>query len=212
MNERFTNKQIEVYASSFREGDAIWCGGEWHEVLEDQIHFSRLSAYAEGNSFIVNEGSDGNFQGVNFGFSRTSTSKNPYRVTTLNHYKLKGGEKIVGLDEDDNITFGKIHTVYMKGETPFVDFGNTIEGTPTNGDAWGVIPRYEQVKSINTKEDEQLSIEEAKKKHSIYEQVANRHNITKEELSFILDECDNGRKSYIIDCLITLRNEWHESN
>ena len=37
MNSRFTDEQIRAYASSFREGDAIWCAGEWHEVLGNKI-------------------------------------------------------------------------------------------------------------------------------------------------------------------------------
>ena len=212
MNSKFTEKQIEAYAKQFRVGDAIWCNGKWWEVVTDSKNLTnKLTINSNDNSFFINDGERYGFDAFLSGFTRTS--KKPYRVTTLRDYKLQGDEIIVWLGESSRTrTFGKTYSV-VDGHSYYNDKGFTVF---ISSSYWGIIPRYKQVKSLDIKDDEQLSIKvaeaETKKKLSIYEQVANRHNITKEELSFILDECDNGRKNYIINCLISLRSKWHENN
>lgn len=225
MNSNFTGEQIEAYASQFREGDAIWCGGEWNEVVKNQrFGDGRITAYVRMNPFVINDGKTeenefDSYIGVTDGFKRGVTNKNAYRVTTLEHYKLQGGEKIVWLGENSSArTFGKVYTTsvgLILDEISVVCTDNHGWVTKPELNDWAIIPSYEQVKDLNkttATEKVNQTAKETKRKQSIYEQVANEHNITKEELSFILDECDNGRKKYIIDCLIALRNDWHESN
>lgn len=140
MNERFTDEQIKAYATHFMVGDAIWCNGEWHEVVENEVNGdSRLTAHVDKNIFVINDVLSGN----HYGFKVTGRNENPYRVTTIEHYELQGGEKIVWLGESDHMRkFGKIYTVDWG-----MRYTDDLGGVITVGSlGWGIIPRYEQVK------------------------------------------------------------------
>lgn len=163
MNEQFSEEQIKAYASAFETGDAIWCNGKWYEVVENKKNGNnKLTAYADGNIFVINDGQDGEYQsGTPYGFWIRG---NPYRVTTLTDYKLQGGEKIVCLKEyHTGVTFGKVYDVYILEQTTQPVFRGD-DGIVYNvgKNEWGVIPRYEQVAPKELQEDSTLNILEQK--------------------------------------------------
>lgn len=146
MNKQFTEEQIKVYASSFREGDAIWCNNSWHEVK--QIGFGKLAIELDGNDLIINFGEVQGYKEVVEGFLKNEEVgvTHPYRVTTIRDYSLQGGEKIIWLGESDDFrTFGKVYDVLSPDSAEdvyYIDSG--LAWTPY-GNSWGVIPTYKQV-------------------------------------------------------------------
>lgn len=144
MNKQFTEEKIKVYASAFRERDAIWCNGKWWEV---ERYGAVLLAYIEDNNYIINEENNGIYQGIDSGFnSFNAISNNPYRVTTLVDYELSGGEKIVWLGESNSVvTFGKAYTANVNLDK--ITFEDDTGYSLQISDAcwWGVIPTYKQV-------------------------------------------------------------------
>lgn len=151
MNSNFSDKQIEAYAAAFREGDAIWCGGEWYEVVKNKENGdNRLTAYVDGNIFIINDNRYGGRQsGTPYGFWVSGRNKNPYRVTTLEDYELQGGEKLVWLGGELTMaytTFGKTYKAISdhRGKVYYRDDKDNLCEAGNKG--WAVIPRYEQVK------------------------------------------------------------------
>lgn len=143
MNSRFTDEQIRIYASQFREGDAIWCNGKWWEVVTDLENLTnKLTINSNDNSFFINDGEKYSFDAFLSGFTRTS--KKPYRVTTLRDYELQSGEKIVWLGENGGSrTFGKTYSV-VNGHSYYNDKGHEMF---ISSSYWGIIPRYEQVEN-----------------------------------------------------------------
>lgn len=129
MNSNFSQEQIEAYASAFEEGDAIWCDGEWREVSKLSKFSSSLTCEAP-NRYVIRC-----FDGK-AAISGFKEEENPYRVTTLEDYKLQGGEKLVYLDDDD---FGRRGSVF-KAKMPQDEY--------LKEPYWGIIPRYEQVKHL----------------------------------------------------------------
>lgn len=155
MNSKFNSEQIRAYASAFRKGDAIWCGGEWCEVVVNG-EFERLSTKKDcsKNQFIVNGGEELEFEGAINGFIGSSLAQDRYRVTTLEHYKLQGGEKLVWLGDVEHFTFGTAYEVKHRPEydvNVFVYDNDGYVRTPKSKN-WAVIPKYEQVQSIERKE------------------------------------------------------------
>lgn len=140
MNSKFNDKQIEAYAAAFREGDAIWCDGEWRKVTHSNETWTLTT---ESPNLYVVRNTDGD--SVTGGFFHTVT---PYRVTTLYDYDLQGGEKLVWLGESCYYrTFGKTYETFLDG-----DEGNVVYRNDAGDLAfrvayseWGVIPRYDQV-------------------------------------------------------------------
>lgn len=160
MNSRFTDEQIKVYAGCFGEEDAIYINNKWHEVLRGANKHGRFYTYTNTNDYTINHTIDtgvnifiGNPDGFYFKNTYGAYEKvidNPYRVTTLEHYKLQGGEKIVWLGESDYFrTFGKMYQT--NNDTNYQDdMGDLL---PVKSSLWGIIPRYEHVKDskqINT--------------------------------------------------------------
>lgn len=140
MNSNFSDKQIEAYAAAFEEGDAIWCDGEWGKV--SKLGESRALTTETPNQHVIR-----NYDGdvLNDGFNCNTA---PYRVTTLYHYDLQGGERIVWLGEScHHRTFGKTYKTFIDH-----DEGNVVYRNDAGDLAfrvayseWGVIPRYDQV-------------------------------------------------------------------
>lgn len=162
MNSNFSVEQIKAYASAFETGDAIWCNGkwyevEWYEVVENKKNGNnKLTAYADGNIFVINDGQDGECQsGTPYGFWIGGCNENPYRVTTLTDYKLQGGEKLVWLGGNGSIfTFGEVYEVKHRPESEvniFIYDNEDYVRIPKS-ENWAVIPSYEQVQSIEQKE------------------------------------------------------------
>jgi len=126
MNSNFNDEQIRAYAEAFEEGDAIWCDGKWLKVSK--------STKMQGASFKEEE--------------------TLYRVTTLTDYKLKGWEKLVWLGDVEHFTFGAVYEVKYRPEydvNVFVYDNDGYVRTPKSKN-WAVIPKYEQVQSIERKE------------------------------------------------------------
>lgn len=140
MSKQFTDEQIKAYVNAFEEGDAIWSDGKWREVFHegDSLSIVSLNQYHIKN--LYDEGVINGFKNV------LESSGVSYRVTTLEDYKLKGGEKIVWLSEsesDDFKVFGKTYSVLNSDGKIYYNHGN-IQLIP-NGNSWGVIPQYKQV-------------------------------------------------------------------
>lgn len=158
MNSNFSDNQFEAYAAAFEEGDAIWCDGEWREVVENKRNdSSKLTACADGNIFVINNGQGGGcYSGSHYGFEEEGLNKNPYRVTTLEDYELQGGERLVWLGESGYYrTFGKSYETFNDSEgnvTYRSDRGEVASKVVLS--EWGVIPRYEQVQPTAQKEVE----------------------------------------------------------
>ena len=156
MNSGFNERQIKAYATAFEVGDAIWCNGEWHEAVENEVNGdSRLTAHVDGNIYVINDGQSGN----HYAFKVMERSENPCRATTLQDYELQGGEKVIPTSKFmDNIEFGKPYHVKLDSYgTPIVTDDNGNDFVPDGGN-WAVIPRYEQVQSIEQKEVEASDI------------------------------------------------------
>lgn len=150
MNSKFTDEQIKAYAAQFREGDAIWSSGKWCEVVVND-NLERLSTKKDcsGNQFIVNRVEGYEFKGAISGFKEFSLVpvRGRYRVTTLDDYKLQGGEKIVWLGESDSFrTFGRAYENKIT-ESNITYQDKEGELRLITGYLWGIIPRYEQVKN-----------------------------------------------------------------
>ena len=158
MNSNFNENQIKAYAAAFEAGDAIWCKGEWHEVItnakrmecDERFKADKRLTTIDGNSYCINRGEENNLDPYLLSF----ISDDPYRVTTLEDYKLQGGEKLVWLGECIDLTFGEIYVVESDNK-----HSGGLKVTDDAGDRWlvgstyfeglidwAVIPRYEQVK------------------------------------------------------------------
>lgn len=162
MNEQFTDGQIETYAKQFREGDAIFVNNNWERVIACRKFEVTTENDEIDNSFLINRGI-----GVVEGFRVGSKVAHPYRVTTLEHYELQGGEKIVWLgDSNEFRTFGKVYDVLSPDSAEdvyYIDSG--LAWTPY-GNSWGVIPTYKQVltkqleKAVGTLPVENMTVDE----------------------------------------------------
>ena len=155
MNSNFNENQIVAYAKAFEEGDAIYCNGEWHQVVEierdkEEGWTARLTAYVDGNNKIISFGTG---RGVVLEGFLHDLVTNPYRVTTLADHELQGGEKVIPMSGFmDYIDFGKVYHVKLDSHgTPIVTDDVGIDFVPV-GKNWAVVPRYEQVQSIEQKE------------------------------------------------------------
>lgn len=147
MNSNFSVEQIKAYASAFETGDAIWCDDEWHEVttfgLQKQtpiIHLCR-----GGNPLVVNSNIFDNDLKVNC------------RVTTLAEYELQGNEKLVWLG-DRGVMFGEVFETFIDAHGNVVyenEFGRVVK--PVHQE-WGVIPKYNRVKTVAGSGDETKGI------------------------------------------------------
>lgn len=159
MNKQFSEEQIEVYASAFEEGDAIWSDGKWHEVFHegDSLSIVSLNQYHIKN--LYGEGVINGFKNV------LESSGVPYRITTLKDYELQGGERAIWLGQKyrNNLTFGWSYDINISKETGHPVFrGNDGVAYIAEESEWGIIPRYEQVALQNKQEDSTFTVLEQK--------------------------------------------------
>lgn len=141
MNSNFSDEQISAYAAAFEDGDAIWCDGKWREVSK-LIKTSRALSCESPNRYLIRC-----FDGK-LAISGFKEEENPYRVTTLGHYELQGGEKLVWLGESCTArTFGKAYKTFVNEVGRVVyRFDDDSTAFRVAYNEWGIIPRYEQIK------------------------------------------------------------------
>ena len=157
MNSKFNEKQIEAYASAFEEGDAVFVNGNWEKVVKH--HDDYLDDYSLAGSrctYAIKRIGEYGEKPKTEGFSVDAAIdvSEQYRVTTITDYKLQGGEKLVWLGEDINhLTFGRVYDAFI-GSSGYILLGGDGLSVLRASDyeEWGIIPRYEQVQSIERKE------------------------------------------------------------
>lgn len=168
MNRQFTNKQIEAYARHFKEDDAIFVNNNWERVIVRRRFEVTTENDEIDNPFLINRD-----VGVVEGFRISRQVTHPYRVTTTRDYSLQGGEKLIFLGKQPDLTFGKSYTaqkseysdrfyivddsddklVFYPSETPYQS-------------QWGIIPTYKQVlvkqleEAMGTLPVENMTVEE----------------------------------------------------
>lgn len=153
MNSNFSVEQIKAYAAAFEAGDAILCYGEWQEVKGSPI-FTFL--IVETSGYIIKD-TESEEEGVIAGFKDADC---PYRVTTLEDYELQGGEKLVWLgDDDDNrVMFGKVYDTFIDSAGDVVYTDEEYMNLIPEFEDWAVIPKYNQVKTVERSGDETKDI------------------------------------------------------
>lgn len=156
MNSNFNDEQIKAYAAAFEEGDAIWCDGKWWELSKLAKNSRELTCGSPNRYFIRC------FDGK-LAISGFKEEEHPYRVTTLEHYELQGGEKIVWLGNVEHFNFGEVYEVKHRPESEvnvFVYDNDDYVRIPKS-ESWAVIPRYVQVRPIERKKVETSDIANA---------------------------------------------------
>ena len=149
MNSNFNDEQIRAYAEAFEEGDAIWCSGldEWKELVANERFGTVVTTTRSGdNGYVVNFTEENEREPVTEGFDKRWAQ---YRVTTLDHYELQGGEKLVWLGGSGSIlTFGKTYSAFndSNGNVLFYNDNDVSLQPRKKSSLWAVIPRYKRVK------------------------------------------------------------------
>lgn len=159
MNSNFSDNQIKAYAAAFEEGDAIWCGGEWREVVTpSSCGVTKTTTRYEENTYVIKVEKSDVVKFVTEGFKEEEQS--PYRVTTLEHYELQGGEKLVWLGGPTKfITYGKTYETFIGSSGSILLRGDEWSVLSAyDYDGWGIIPRYDQVQPTAQKEVEASDI------------------------------------------------------
>lgn len=146
MNKQFTDEQLRAYASQFRNGDAIRSGGKWHLAGASQDYNGQVIISGnEGGGTYINGGELNDFNGFMMGF--TAVHAEPFKVTTLEDYRLQEDIKLVWLgDSDETRTFGESYRVmYSKNFGYHANAKRRVLFIHGPKSLWGVIPRYSQV-------------------------------------------------------------------
>ena len=189
-NKRFTKEQIASYVRALEVGDAVYFkfGGEWQEVKEEVVPRDIISSLYLNDKF----------------------QDNTFLLVTLERAKLRGKEKLVWL--------GKLlpHFVLQQKNSatpkPFIylDDGAILylNDYQILHQFFGFIPSFEEAKKRSKNKDVKETTDNKSCQYDIYEQIAMNHNLTVEELCFILNEVDKGRKKIILNSLIDLRRNW----
>lgn len=130
MNSRFTEEQIEWYATYFRKGDAVWASDKWYKFISPQ--FYTIEMFTEGL-----------YQ---------------YKVVTMNEYYPSVGDRIVWLGESNSsLNFGSLFEVQNndKHNTYSECFIVDNEGVSlylyeheSLHKYFGVIPKFENVREL----------------------------------------------------------------
>lgn len=195
-NKQFTKEQIANYVRALDAGDAVYFkfGGEWQEIKED-VQCNIISSL-----YLIDKFQD-----------------NTFLLVTLERAKLRGGEKLVWLGNDnESLTQGKVYKVDVAQKSSITPkpFIHLDDGTILHLNEYkifhqffGFIPRFEEVKKRSKNKAIKETTDNKSCQYDIYEQIAMNHNLTVEELCFILDEVDKGRKQVILNSLIDLRRK-----
>lgn len=158
---KWSHKQIQAYARAFREGDAVKVGGEWYEVARREVagvHPGDVhAARPKVNPYNLNYRRDGDvyYEGVARSFLE-SWVDSPHEVVTPKDYDVQEGDKLVWLGDTSNSrTFGWMYNVVESEDGRLVYLNNkqnrrSADSESLCGGAWGVIPRYENVKEENS--------------------------------------------------------------
>lgn len=147
----------EAYAMAFREGDAAKIESEWYEVVSDDESGSSYTIHSvngigvEENMFLLNyfNAKQERYVGVVNGFGPV---ERPYRIVTPEDYEVQEMDKLVWLgDSNEYLTFGKAYGVFRSITQWIVYLDNKgiecpVEHAKRYGGAWGVIPKWENVK------------------------------------------------------------------
>jgi len=154
--------QIRAYAGAFREGDAVMSDGKFSQVLKrksDGIHYA-----IDGlNPFLINYHREGELAvGISHGFLKSHV-KTPYEIVTPKDYEVQEGDKLVRLGKTieyygcSEFTFGETYEVF-RSEDGYLFYKNDMTTAllasylKEEGDMWGVIPKWENVKERTHKD------------------------------------------------------------
>lgn len=159
MNSKFSEKQIEAYASAFKEGDAVFVNGNWEKVVKHHdYHLDDYSLAGSRCTYAIKRIGEYGEKPKTEGFSVDAAIdvSEQYRVTTITDYKLQGGEKLVWLGDDiKHLTFGRVYDAFV-GSSGYILLGgdglSVLRASDYEG--WGIIPRYDQVQPTAQKEVE----------------------------------------------------------
>lgn len=156
---KWSEEQIKAYAAAFREGDAVKIGNEWHEVKRVENTNAISDVAPEDNPYNLNYRPDGEecYKGVAKGFLKSCVDS-PFEIITPKDYEVQEGDKLVRLGDtveqygQSELTFGKVYEVVRWHEDGELVYKNDMTTAllasylKEEDSAWGVIPRYENVK------------------------------------------------------------------
>lgn len=158
--KQWTQEQYEVYASSFRDGDAILANGKWNKAYEEH----GIVWCDTKSPLLVNETRQNVLEGNCYIFDLEYT-ETPCEITTLEEYMPQDWDRVVWLgehvlqfytgeedvvvdpEEVSTVKNGKVELWVVsshKAEFTAID----VEKLPEKS-KWGYIPRWENVKGFN---------------------------------------------------------------
>lgn len=165
--KQWTQEQYEVYASSFRNGDAILANGKWCKTREenDEIYAEGVfDKHMHALPFPIN---DEQQRGQHYAFDQEYTDT-PCEIVTLDDYMPQDGDRVVWLgehvlqfytgeedvvvdpEEVNTVKNGKVELWVISSHTiEFAEFiAIDVEKLPEKS-KWGYIPRWENIKDFS---------------------------------------------------------------
>ena len=163
MNSNFSVEQIKAYAAAFEAGDAVFVNGGWEKVVKEYDYHLDDCALAGGRCvYAIKRIGEYDEKAITKGFLKEAVveASEQYRVTTLVNYELQGGEKLVWLgDDDDNrVMFGKVYDTFIDSAGDVVYTDEEYMNLIPEFEDWAVIPKYNQVKTVERSGDETKDI------------------------------------------------------
>lgn len=151
LNARFTEKQIEAYASKFRKGDAVWVGGGWREVIEGRGVSLTVDKVGLKNGWVLNLAEYPSTKGIVRGFYGDTLDITPYRVTTLTEYEPKEDDTLLFINGDRLMRLRN-----YRATDDELYFDRYLKNAPNFDETeWLVIPKYSNVSNdVNEDIDE----------------------------------------------------------
>ena len=149
---KWSEEQIKAYAATFREGDAVKVDGEgWVEVKTHNAVWGEYLAAGDPDGAMLNAAGKGSCGAFLQGGGSCV-------VVTPKDYEVKEGDKLVRLGKtveqysQSELTFGKVYEVVRWHEDGELVYKNDMTTAllasylKEEDGAWGVIPRYKNVK------------------------------------------------------------------
>ena len=162
--KRWTQEQYEVYASSFRDGDAILANGKWRKTREENDEIYAAGVFDKNIHELPFSIKDGNQQGQYYAFDSLYTNT-PCEIATLDEYTPQDWDRVIWLGEhvlqfytgEEDIVVdpeevsmvknGKVELwVVSSHKAEFIAID--VEKLPEKS-KWGYIPRWENIKDFS---------------------------------------------------------------
>lgn len=162
--KQWKKEQYEVYASSFRDGDAILANGKWRKTREENDEIYAAGVFDKNIHALPFSIKDEQQQGQYYAFDSMYTNT-PCEIATLDEYTPQDWDRVVWLgehvlqfytgeedvvvdpEEVSTVKNGKIELWAVsshKEEFIAID----VEKLPEKS-KWGYIPRWDNVKELN---------------------------------------------------------------